>query len=251
MKVASVAIVLAVCLVGAWGQPAYEKNTYEIYDGSQLCATWTFAAKLLPEYMRNSSAEPVTQEVFIPGPNETSYPVSLDKSNCPALGMSKLVISFSDQNEFTMIAVSSDIEPGTKANANWTITQIEFKYNLADSVIFPDTASTGINTVSVNNPAGLGTDNEQGGLYQCNSPSFIKLNSTNNLEVDLEIKDVLLNPYQEPADDVKFECAADASSSDDKVVPIAVGCALGGLLLIVVIAFLIGRRSRRTGYKQV
>jgi lysosomal-associated membrane protein 1/2 len=46
------------------------------------------------------------------------------------------------------------------------------------------------------------------------------------------------------------ECPADDESNS--VVPIAVGAALAGLVVIVLIAYLIGRRrSRRQGYESV
>lgn len=42
------------------------------------------------------------------------------------------------------------------------------------------------------------------------------------------------------------------NNDDDKIVPIAVGCALAGLVIIVLIAYLIGRfRSRKTDTYQV
>ena len=42
------------------------------------------------------------------------------------------------------------------------------------------------------------------------------------------------------------------SDDDDKIVPIAVGCALAGLVIIVLIAYLIGRfRNRKTDTYQV
>ena len=53
----------------------------------------------------------------------------------------------------------------------------------------------------------------------------------------------MLNMSPPPA--VKV-CDADSSSSRSKVVPIAVGCALAGLVIIVLVAYLIGRfRSRK------
>lgn len=43
-----------------------------------------------------------------------------------------------------------------------------------------------------------------------------------------------------------------SSDDDDKIVPIAVGCALAGLVIIVLIAYLIGRfRNRKTDTYQV
>lgn len=40
-------------------------------------------------------------------------------------------------------------------------------------------------------------------------------------------------------------------SSDSDIVPIAVGCALAGLVLIVLIAYVIGRRKSHRGYEKV
>ena len=46
------------------------------------------------------------------------------------------------------------------------------------------------------------------------------------------------------------ECPADTNTNS--LVPIAVGAALAGLVVIVLIAYLIGRkRSRQSGYEQV
>ena len=41
------------------------------------------------------------------------------------------------------------------------------------------------------------------------------------------------------------------SDSDSDIVPIAVGCALAGLVLIVLIAYVIGRRKSHRGYEKV
>lgn len=45
------------------------------------------------------------------------------------------------------------------------------------------------------------------------------------------------------------ECPADTETNS--IVPIAVGAALAGLVVIVLIAYLIGRRKRRSGYESV
>jgi len=38
---------------------------------------------------------------------------------------------------------------------------------------------------------------------------------------------------------------------NNDIVPIAVGCALAGLVLIVLIAYVIGRRKSHSGYEKV
>lgn len=42
-----------------------------------------------------------------------------------------------------------------------------------------------------------------------------------------------------------------APSGNNDIVPIAVGCALAGLVLIVLIAYIIGRRKSHRGYEKV
>jgi len=46
-----------------------------------------------------------------------------------------------------------------------------------------------------------------------------------------------------------MECKDDRAISN--LVPIIVGAALGGLILIVLVAYLIGRKRSRRGYEQV
>jgi len=57
----------------------------------------------------------------------------------------------------------------------------------------------------------------------------------------------------------KFPCPQDTPttasptkpSGNNDIVPIAVGCALAGLVLIVLIAYIIGRRKSHRGYEKV
>ena len=44
---------------------------------------------------------------------------------------------------------------------------------------------------------------------------------------------------------------ATTEAPDNDIVPIAVGCALAGLVLIVLIAYIIGRRKSHRGYEKV
>lgn len=49
----------------------------------------------------------------------------------------------------------------------------------------------------------------------------------------------------------EVDCKDDSAVAVSNLVPIIVGAALGGLILIVLIAYLIGRRRSRRGYEQV
>ncbi|XP_060070836.1 lysosome-associated membrane glycoprotein 1-like [Ylistrum balloti] len=88
------------------------------------------------------------------------------------------------------------------------------------------------------------------GSYECNSKLDLSLNNgvtlnTNNLQVKAFSAK---NSTDFPSGDLS-ECPQD--SDTNSVVPIAVGAALAGLVVIVLIAYLIGRRRSRSGYQQV
>ncbi|KAL4220316.1 Lysosome-associated membrane glycoprotein 1 [Mactra antiquata] len=89
----------------------------------------------------------------------------------------------------------------------------------------------------------------QSGSYLCNSETKLTLNST----VNLKMTDFQYAAFQKNitsfGDKNISECQDDAKTSS--IVPIAVGAALAGLVVIVLIAYLIGRRRNRKGYESV
>lgn len=91
---------------------------------------------------------------------------------------------------------------------------------------------------------------KKSGSYECNSELNLGLSkgvtmNSNNLRVKAFSSD---NSTSFPSGDLS-ECPKD--SDTNSVVPIAVGAALAGLVIIVLIAYLIGRRRSRSGYQQV
>lgn len=88
------------------------------------------------------------------------------------------------------------------------------------------------------------------GYYMCMSLEDVQMGA-----VTLHTKDVKVQAFDSKASapgtfngEVK-SCSADAEV--DNVVPIAVGAALAGLVVIVLIAYIIGRQRNRTGYQSV
>jgi len=86
--------------------------------------------------------------------------------------------------------------------------------------------------------------------YKCNTNDDIKFNSTDSdhkVDVTLEIAELQVQAYFK-GDKEEFgtvdECAADGGKGN-KIVPIAVGAALAGLVIVVLIAYLIGRLKNR------
>lgn len=91
--------------------------------------------------------------------------------------------------------------------------------------------------------------------YWCRSSASYKLSE--NVKVDLD--HVKLQPFDatnSTYNDKVIECPNDnptpkPKGGDNNIVPIAVGCALAGLVLIVLIAYIIGRRKSQRGYEKV
>ncbi|KAK6167199.1 hypothetical protein SNE40_021291 [Patella caerulea] len=87
--------------------------------------------------------------------------------------------------------------------------------------------------------------------FKCSSATSIKLQDGSLMTENFQYRafNTNTNSTNFDADGVN-ECAADSDSNS--VVPIAVGAALAGLVVIVLIAYLIGRRrSKRAGYESV
>lgn len=84
----------------------------------------------------------------------------------------------------------------------------------------------------------------------CNKESTINLSSKDGFE--LTVSKVQYQAFKKGnSNDFgdASECAADEETNS--IVPIAVGAALAGLVIIVLIAYLIGRKRSRAGYEQV
>ncbi|XP_019646540.1 PREDICTED: lysosome-associated membrane glycoprotein 1-like [Branchiostoma belcheri] len=114
------------------------------------------------------------------------------------------------------------------------------------SARFPETNSSGVvRTVSSTNLTAF--EGSVGSSYKCMAEQDVTLSDT----VMLIATDVQVQPFglTDNNFDTAEECPADNEISN--IVPIAVGCALAGLVVIVLIAYLIGRRKSHKGYQQV
>lgn len=87
--------------------------------------------------------------------------------------------------------------------------------------------------------------------YLCKSEDDINL--LENGKVVMKVSDLQVQVFRNTNDTTfasEYRCKTDDKVSD--IVPIAVGCALAGLVLIVLVAYLVGRRrSRQKGYQSV
>ncbi|XP_028405671.1 lysosome-associated membrane glycoprotein 1-like [Dendronephthya gigantea] len=136
----------------------------------------------------------------------------------------------------------------------WTVPSVSAVFNTSDAYAFPKKPTPSEREVKANASGlkffGVGNNNSN---YFCNAERDLAMSSG----VTAKFKDVVLQPFSSHPKPVSNgrDCAADKSSGDDddddNTVPIAVGAALGGLVLIVLIAYVIGRRRSTSGYEQV
>jgi len=93
--------------------------------------------------------------------------------------------------------------------------------------------------------------------YSCSSPDIVKLDSKDlkTYNISISFDSIMVQPFSNNGNlsDANDSCSKKTSpSNSSSIVPIAVGCALAGLIVIVLIAYLIGRRKNDgRGYQQV
>lgn len=132
-------------------------------------------------------------------------------------------------------------------NAYYELNSIHFIY-YTDAIIFPNTTEPGKEiTVSLGNLTLFSANKDNS--YKCFSKSVIDLSA----DVQIELSNYQAQPFlssKSSGFDTAVECSADTTGTS-KLVPIIVGSALAVLVIMVLIAYIIGRRKHRPGYVQV
>ncbi|XP_041354678.1 lysosome-associated membrane glycoprotein 1-like isoform X2 [Gigantopelta aegis] len=133
-------------------------------------------------------------------------------------------------------------------DSKFSLNEVIVKLDL-NTTMFPDAMKNQNLSASVSNLTYFGGNN--GGAFKCNSNQTIM---SNQMGISLFSSDLMYKAFgtsnsTDFGSDVS-ECPDDEETNS--TVPIAVGAALAGLVVIVLIAYLIGRkRSRRAGYESV
>jgi len=87
---------------------------------------------------------------------------------------------------------------------------------------------------------------------QCTVDKDVQLNDANVHGVSFKIENIQLQAYMNTTDNTFGTAENCVPPHNSDIVPIAVGCALALLVIIVLVAYLIGRRrSRQQGYQSV
>jgi lysosomal-associated membrane protein 1/2 len=130
-------------------------------------------------------------------------------------------------------------------NAYYELNSIMFHY-VVDRVTFPNSTVIGPQTILIGNMTQFSASKDNS--YKCFAKTLVDLSD----DVKLEFTNYQAQPFlgKSSGFDTAVECSADTTGTS-KLVPIIVGSALAVLVIMVLIAYVIGRRKHRPGYVQV
>ena len=217
------------------GSPHTNKYTARNSTSDALCLMITAGIEFVIPYVAKAGNK--TKTIGIPSESEnTTF-----HGNCEGNNHTQTVtITFYNDWELTMTFASSEKQ--------YHLSRVYLNASLRNDLITD--IATPINVIITKD---FGKDQfsaSKSGSYKCDQNS--KLTLGNGFEMDtykLQYAAFQSNITAFSSTDVA-ECPADTKTNS--VVPIAVGAALAALVVIVLIAYLIGRkRSRQSGYEQV
>jgi len=130
----------------------------------------------------------------------------------------------------------------------YELSSILFKY-VVEKDLFPDVADSELGPKLVFSSNRSDFSANKGNSYKCFADSKLTLSD----DVAVEVSNYQAQPFladNEKSFDTAIECEADIKGTS-KLVPIIVGSALALLVIMVLVAYIIGRRKHRPGYQQV
>ncbi|EDO45266.1 predicted protein [Nematostella vectensis] len=155
----------------------------------------------------------------------------------------------------TFAAAESKEDSNGVNYTDWNIKRIAFVVNTTNNKDF-ENATERIIKVASNGTEMSGFHAKYGKYYNCAGKRSYKIEDTVSVQLDhVKIEPFVKSPSKNETFSGDYEDCENENPSkkpdDDNIVPIAVGCALAGLVLIVLIAYIIGRRKSHRGYEKV
>ncbi|ESO98597.1 hypothetical protein LOTGIDRAFT_239003 [Lottia gigantea] len=175
------------------------------------------------------------------------------KGNCNLTSNSQMLsFKFFDTwvMSFIFTADGDSLQASVDDSRAYHLSNVSLVYT-EDPKHFPNTSNPGAaKTVSANGLDQFKVEGDQSS-FKCNSETDLDLGNGAKLDIsNFQYRAFANDNSTDFGSSGVNECSADSDSNS--VVPIAVGAALAGLVVIVLIAYLIGRRrSKRTGYESV
>ncbi|CAL8380855.1 unnamed protein product [Arctogadus glacialis] len=200
-----------------------EQGTYAVTKGNDTCLMARMGLQLNITYTSQSKNNTV-QEVMNIHPNLTTA-----SGTCGA-SISTLVL---------------DHEGNTNISFTFTLNTTSNKYHLGGLVLVANWSDMS-EPVSVSNSNLAYLTSVLGRSYSCNSEQSLIITeavSINTFRLQVQPFAVISNQFA-----TAVECQID---QDQMLIPIVVGAALSGLVLVVLIAYLIGRKRSNAGYQTI
>ncbi|KAB1267774.1 Lysosome-associated membrane glycoprotein 1 [Camelus dromedarius] len=214
--------------------PRPSVSRYNVTDSNGTCLLATMGLQLNVTYSRKDNTT-VTRE-FNVNPNKTTF-----SGSCTA----QLVTLLLQGEDLALLA----FQFGMNASSSQVFLQgIQLNMTLPDARGAPSTHSTAFAdpTFRAANSSLRALQAAVGNSYKCNAEQRVQVTEA----FSLNMFRVWVQAFQVDGD--KFgpveECQLDENSM---LIPIAVGGALAGLVLIVLIAYLIGRKRSHAGYQTI
>lgn len=170
-----------------------------------------------------------------------------------------LSLTWTKQRPFYTLSIEF---AGNDSSSTWRLSSVSFLANLKNNPMFPN-ATEGVVNASYTLFPNTSISGTNGSYYYCKKDTTFTLTAgKKDYQVQADFMDWKVEPFvQKNSEDFGSgkDCYQDHptptpthnKSSDSDIVPIAVGCALAGLVLIVLIAYVIGRRKSHRGYEKV
>nr|KAG5697908.1 hypothetical protein BaRGS_026846 [Batillaria attramentaria] len=228
--------------------PPSKPNTYTVNGNNETCIV--FQATIIFNnftYEKKDNTTGTVNDIFIPyNSSDVQYSGNCGDENSTT---QTLNITFNTDWQLTLTFAKGAAEDASQLGASdkYSLRDIDLTYNTTS---FPDVKTAGQVKVNATNLKNYLTGSA-GGSYRCDTNLPQSLSNGVVFETrDLQYKAFNTDNDTTFSSDNVSECPGDDESNS--IVPIAVGAALAGLVVIVLIAYLIGRRrSKRQGYESV
>jgi len=205
-------------------------------DGKSLCIKMDGAIRLTITYETkqgtNSTATIVSEEdVVVEG-----HPKSYCKNSSKDLNES-LALKFNKDRLLTFYFTRDPAITGDSSKQMWQLNEVQFEFKYDSD--FPDAKKSGGETLVSDAPL-KDIHAAQGRSFSCKTPDPLKV--TTHLEVNLY--SLRVQPFITGQDFGQVEWCGKEQTSD--LIPIIIGAALAALVIIVLIAYLVGRARQKT-----
>ncbi|KAK3095725.1 hypothetical protein FSP39_018121 [Pinctada imbricata] len=230
------------------GKPPEKAPTgqFQFKEKNQTCVVFKGGLTLSLPYT-NTKNQNVTATVAVPGQDEVTISGSCGTNTSNS---QDIELSFYDgwklKLTFTSDATSSNLLQANAGN-NYQLSKVDVTYVLNNN-IFEDVANPGESRQLSGNVTADTFKASSTGSYTCSKDQTVNLGQFSMTTNDMQFQAFMTKSNFTGFGDAS-ECAKDDETNS--IVPIAVGAALAGLVIIVLIAYLIGRRRSRSGYEQV